>query len=300
MDKFRKRKKERSMREKLVLGRRRKKLLTSLIAVTAIIVTLFGGTINSQAAGGFSARYSAPSRSNQYYYSNSNIFYKCGYGMPNCTAYAYGRVYEITGKKPKLCTSNAGKWFDYNKKYKYYGYGSEPRVGAVACWTKNGNNGHVAIVEKVDGNKVTISESHYRGKIFDTRVIKKDSSDYLRTMKFQGYIYTYNADTTPPTASNLKVTKLNNKGYRVTCNVSDNKGGSGIQKVLIATWTEKNGQDDLVWSEMRLSGNKATFDVKISEHNFEKGRNYISHIYVYDNCNNVRGYSSLGKIYVPK
>ena len=39
-------------------------------------------------------RYEQPAADNPYYFSNRNIFYASNYGMPNCTAYAWGRAYE--------------------------------------------------------------------------------------------------------------------------------------------------------------------------------------------------------------
>ena len=124
-------------------------------------------------AASFTPRLTAPSKDSKYYYSD-NPFYKSGYGMPNCTAYAYGRAYELLGKKPKLSTGNAGKWYNYNKSNGYYSYGKTPKLGAVACWDKgDSNQGHVAVVEKISGDNVVISESHYQGVNFDTRTIKK-------------------------------------------------------------------------------------------------------------------------------
>ncbi len=151
----------------------------------------------------FKPRLTAPSKDSKYYYSD-NPFYKSGYGMPNCTAYAYGRAYEILGKKPKLSTGNAGKWYNYNKSNGYYNYGQTPKLGAVACWDKgDSNQGHVAVVEEISGNNVVISESHYQGVNFDTRTIKKDSSNYLTSgsWRFLGYIYIgdFTTETKPAT-----------------------------------------------------------------------------------------------------
>ena len=52
--------------------------------------------------------------------------------MPNCTAYAYGRAYEILGTRPNLCPNNAGRWYDYNVNNGYYPYGQTPKLGAIA------------------------------------------------------------------------------------------------------------------------------------------------------------------------
>ena len=148
---------------------------------------LFG--VFTVSATSFSPRYNAPSSSDSYFYS-LNPFYNNGYGMPNCTCYAYGRAYELLGTEPNLSRGNAGYWWWYNKSNRIYSYGSTPKLGAIACWDKyDQNQGHVAVVEAIDGNSVTISESHYSGTYFDTRTINSNSSNYLTSMRFLGYIY---------------------------------------------------------------------------------------------------------------
>ena len=65
----------------------------------------------------YKKRTTAPSKTSKYYYSTSNPFYSAGYGMPNCTAYAWGRWYELLGKRPtKLSTRNAENWYVNNDK----------------------------------------------------------------------------------------------------------------------------------------------------------------------------------------
>lgn len=136
------------------------------------------------------ARLSAPSKSNKYYYSD-NIFYQCGYGMPNCTCYAWGRWYELLGSKPKLCTGNAENWYKFNDGYER---GKIPRVGAIAVWRKgqvgvsSDGAGHVAVVEEVgdDGSFLT-SNSAWQGANFYTRRYygNYNNGNYI----FLGFIY---------------------------------------------------------------------------------------------------------------
>ena len=140
-------------------------------------------------ASNFVPRTTAPANNNAYYYG-WNPFYASGYGMPNCTAYAYGRAYELLGNKPNLSTGNAGQWWWYNKSKGAYNCGSAPRLGAIACWDNyDQNKGHVAVVEAINGSRVTLSESHYKGTFFDTRTMNANSSDYLTSKRFLGYIY---------------------------------------------------------------------------------------------------------------
>ncbi len=168
-----------------------KKRILLWIMLFGIIFVCFGG-FTVQAAS-FSPRTSAPSSSDYHYYSD-NIFYQSGYGMPNCTAYAWGRAYELLGTKPSLCTGNAGQWYSYNKSHGYYSYGSEPKLGAIACWDHYDNNtGHVAVVEAISGNNVTISESNYGGVNWRRVTIPKNGS-YDSSLRFLGYIYIGNWD----------------------------------------------------------------------------------------------------------
>ena len=130
----------------------------------------------------FEPRISAPGRGNSYYNRTLNAFSKTGYGMPNCTAYAYGRIYEITGEAPLIKHGDASSWWFINKNNGYYEYGDEPQLGAIACWSN-----HVAVVEEINGDNITVSQSHWGGTYFDTDTLKAGKSRYGQ--KFYGFIY---------------------------------------------------------------------------------------------------------------
>lgn len=132
----------------------------------------------------FIKRTNAPVREDAHYYSD-NIFFQSGYGLPNCTCYAWGRWYELLNEKPKLCINNAKDWYNFNDGY---ARSQEPKVGAVACYD-GGQYGHVAIVEEIysDGTML-ISESDYVSKIlFRTRVIGQHADAY-NGYKLLGFI----------------------------------------------------------------------------------------------------------------
>lgn len=175
----------------------------------------------------FTPRLEAPSPREDYWTS------KFGYGgysphpvlngrfagdvLPNCTAWAYGRFYELLGEEPLLNWNNAEYWFISDRGGIVYERGQEPRVGAVLCWSMgaigddpnmNGTDpGHVAIVEQVlDDGSIITSESGYGN--FDNYwwTTRRDrngrwdaNGNYLYygpnswgggyTYKFQGFIY---------------------------------------------------------------------------------------------------------------
>lgn len=151
------------------------------VLFTIIILTVFPSTVF---AAEYEPRLTAPN-GEPYYTRELNAYSKTGYGMPNCVAYAYGRVYELNGEAPKISRGNAGEWWFINKNNDYYEYGSEPKLGAVACWSR-----HVAVVEEIAENgDVTVSESHWGSTYFDTKTFSDMYSHYGQT--FYGYIYTY-------------------------------------------------------------------------------------------------------------
>ena len=188
------------------------KRISAVVVTTAVLfTTVFSLSIVTKvSAATFTPRLTAPSYDNKYYYNgNYNIFYSVGYGMPNCTCYAYGRAYEILGYEPDLSWGSAYMWYDYNRTYGYYDYGQTPRVGAICCWSY-GSGGHVAVVEKIDSDGLmTISNSAYGSTNFYlTYAYTWDSNPGGNSYwNFQGYIYLLDEDeviepvTTKPVAT---------------------------------------------------------------------------------------------------
>lgn len=149
----------------------------------------------------------------KYYYSE-NVFYLSGYGLPNCTAYAWGRRYEITDIYPSsLSTSDAKNWYPHAISVGD-AVGKTPKLGAIACWYYD-NGGHVAVVEVInDDGSIVVSESAWGGTYFFTETIyPDDNGDYTPQWVinnfggyFQGFIYNpYAPIPTPiPTPSKKK------------------------------------------------------------------------------------------------
>lgn len=198
-------------------------------------------------AAAFSPRLSAPGKEDSYY-TSLNPFYKAGYGMPNCTCYSWGRAYEILGSRPNLSTGNANTFYSYNQKNKAYAYGSVPKLGAIACWN-GGKSGHVAVVEKISGNTVTISESHWKGTRWDMRNITAGKeSNYISN--FAGYIYILNNATaeqverdTPapaqqtPSIHSVRINTISRDSINFSFSVSD---GTLVKVMVESVLTGKN------------------------------------------------------------
>ena len=109
--------------------------------------------------------------------------------LPNCTGFAQGRFMEIMGTTScTLSTRNAGLW--YGNTADGYERGKVPRLGAVICWSRPGQAGHVAIVEQInqDGSIVT-SNSAWQGKRFYTQTLQPPNYTWSSNYHLQGFIY---------------------------------------------------------------------------------------------------------------
>ena len=154
----------------------------------------------------YSPRRSRPSKS-KYYWSSSP--YKGSLNMfpnGNCTAYAWGRFWEVSehfGGSTRLSASgNAEDW--YYGSNSGFNRGSSPQLGAVICF-KDGNfsgYGHVMVVEQIfSSNHILCSESGYKAYVFQTRHVYKKNGTWTigNGYKFQGFIYNPNV---PSNATN--------------------------------------------------------------------------------------------------
>ena len=183
-------------------------------------------------ASSYTPRLEAPSTTNPYY-TTLNVFHTSGYGMVgnngNCTCYAYGRSYENLDSKPKLSTANAENWYNYNKNNGFYSYGKTPYLGAVAVWSKGviGNSsdgaGHVAVVEVINGDTVTTSESGWKSFYFKTytRSASHSNFSYSSSYSFQGFIYVCGKIAQPDAVKNVKV-QVNGQNVNVSWSGASN------------------------------------------------------------------------------
>lgn len=144
---------------------------------------------------GFTVRTYKPGAGNKNYITTgSGGWSTCIKGYPqdrecnvlaNCVGYASGRFNEIINiaRDSSGCTYktlNCNAWY-FKEMAEAAGLktGSEPRVGAIMCWGKTGDAGHVAIVEKViSSTQVYTSESGYGSSAFWNSTRYKGSGNW--------------------------------------------------------------------------------------------------------------------------
>lgn len=83
----------------------------------------------------FVPRLTAEGILNNFHWYSDNPFYQSGYGMPNCTCYAWGRFWEIgdpnnlgLNKPVQLPTGDGGQWWGSAVSDGYYQTGQTPAL----------------------------------------------------------------------------------------------------------------------------------------------------------------------------
>lgn len=98
--------------------------------------------------------------------------------------FAFGYcTYYVAGRRFIPWSGNAITWLTGARNFGY-ATGNTPQVGAIVVTNEGGSAGHVAYIDAVDGDQITISEMNYRGfGVISSRTI---SASYGRIL---GYIY---------------------------------------------------------------------------------------------------------------
>lgn len=103
------------------------------------------------------------------------------------------------------------------------------------------------------------------------------SSNYGFTVyRSSNYDSFYPSDTQPPVISDIKISKITDKGYTVTCKVTDN---TGVTSVKFPTWKTSNGSNGCIWYNGKKNADGTwSFTYKDA---IQSGK-YTTHIYAYD------------------
>ncbi len=139
-----------------------KRKLKALIAMLICVVTVLGSMMTARAAGESGIEGNGTGGIyidiNAYPYTHFAEIPNWGdwaYTTQGCAWFATARACQITGIEFPTIYSGSN-W--YNNAYAYYGFsrGQEIRENALACY-----EGHIAVVEKIEGNQAIISEGGY-------------------------------------------------------------------------------------------------------------------------------------------
>ena len=213
-----------------------KRKLKALIAMLICMVTVLGSTMVTQAADLNSDSY------------NSLNPYNTAELRGQCTWYVWGRVHEKLG----ISLNSRGRWGDASNWYNSalndgYSVGTEPRENSIMVWTGGyEERGHVAFVESVNGNSISISEGNYgpNGQYheetntisgFNQRYSEVNGVRYQQTVR--GFIYLTNEPVTVSLNwSNIQATPVDNN-IMIHAEANTNVSGS-FTEAGITVWNE--------------------------------------------------------------
>ena len=81
--------------------------------------------------------------------------------------------------------------------------------------------------------------------------------------------------------SDVKVEEVGAGKYKIEMNINSDI----VSKVKYPTWSDKNGQDDIIWYDATIENDKAFVTIDFKNHNYNTGK-YITDVYIYDKSGN--------------
>ena len=177
-------------------------------------------------------------------YCGLNPFFNAGHGG-QCTSFCWGRAREKLGiSLPFL--GNALTW--WNSAQGVYQTGSEAQPNSIAVWSYNGY-GHVAFVEAVVGDQVTLTEANVStyvntdwGGGYDGIPKTRSKADWTARnlgtaglTQLMGYIYLDSATTLPPPVLSNPVNGSTGQSKTPTFAWSAVTGANSGYRIMVAT-----------------------------------------------------------------
>ena len=265
--------------------RRTARIAAMLLAVCTVLMTMPGAAALAAAPAGIAGNgtggvYIDVNVDPYTYYAQMPTWGQYAYTREGCAWYATSRAAELTGQRISQIYSGVN-W--YNSQYSRYGFsrGSQIREKSLACYS-----GHVSVVEKIEGDRVLVSEggmAGYSGAENGYTVLRwRDISEMGSVSSSQpdtllGYVYLTAADTEAPSISNIRVTDVTRDGYTVSCTVTDHTGVAWVQFP-----TYYPGESEAVWLTGSVYGNEASVRVSADREGW-----YITQIYAGDAAGNI-------------
>lgn len=179
--------------------------------------------------------------------------------------------------------------FSDTGKFNFNLFVSEKLNSKAAVQVRFYSGDNVLEAESVVGNEkdmilsVDLSEWKYKDSVnkivigvrqSDTSSAKDSDAYFIMSTKNE-------SNSTQEISITTEIKNITQDGYTI---VAATKGLGNGTTLYFPTWTEKDGQDDIVWSTATVDNGSATCKISINQHNNESGT-YNTHVYY----NNERG-----------
>ena len=169
---------------------------------------------------------------------------------------------------------------DVNASLKIHIYVGGVFAGEISAWKGRADvNGSFPGIGDYHGFEEVIEISQSGNQTVDVYAINVGGGSNIHIGSATVTIAAKPTDTEPPTISDVVVSQITSKGYRVTCKVNDNVG---VTSVKFPTWTSTNTP---IWLDGTINGNVATCYINVSDFSNNNGE-WATHIYAYDAAGN--------------
>lgn len=216
-------------------------------------------------------------------------------GLYNTHVYAYDKAGELTSLGLPQQTMEESKIEIKDVETELSGgrytvtakLASNDVISSVQIYTWTDNNGQDDLTDdlvQINGDTITytvdMKDHHYETGAYNTHIYARTKAGTLALY----FVPVQNVENNTPEISNVMINNSIHGQYIVTATVTDDYD---LDRVEFATWTQNNGQDDLIWGRGTISGNTVTYVVNKESHNNELGA-YITHIYAYDKAGELK------------
>ena len=153
----------------------------------------------------------------------------------------------------------------------------------VPVWTsKNGQDDIVWYEAQKNGSSwiatVDCAKHNYESGVYNMHMYYRDAKGELHFIT--GTTKNMTVPQKAKITGTISVVKTSSTTFRIT--IDDASCATGIQQVYVPTWTEKNGQDDIIWYQPLYKNGQWIVNISIANHKNESG-SYNIHLYYEDN-----------------
>ena len=158
----------------------------------------------------------------------------------------------------------------------------------VPTWTENKGQDDITwnnAVKQADGTyRLTVKASEHKGEsgVYNSHVYIVEGNGNLAWG--DGKQVTLNL---PKASAKVTVENINHDTGTYDVVISNLVTPNGVQRIVVPTWTENKGQDDITWNNaVKQADGTYRLTVKASQHNGEGGL-YHSHVYIVEGNGNL-------------
>ena len=143
-------------------------------------------------------------------------------------------------------------------------------------WVKADRQADGSYTAQINLANHNLDAGRYNAHVYGRSLIGNNSSVGLTTTSFT-------ADQVPTQTGSVSISQVDQSAYTFTTAIKNAASNQGLKAIKVAVWTDKDGQDDMVWEDAkRQADGSYQLTTHLAQHNYESGR---YHVHVYHDTN---------------